>query len=93
MILLPKNGYIFVEAVEAEKIKSGIILTSTASEDEQLSQGSVVFTNSEEFKVGDLVLFNKLIPDDIELEIKGKTRKLWGLHESAIMSVIKDENN
>ena len=92
MTLTPKNGHIFVEAILPEQYQSisGLLIpTDSATGDEQLAQGSVLFSASAEYKEGDIVLFNKLIPNNIQLEQDGKKKELFGLHESDIMAILK----
>ncbi len=81
MNLQPLNNHIFLEAVEEVKTtKSGIVLPDTA-EKEKPMRGKVVAAGPGKLlengqrapmsvKVGDLVLFKKYGPD--ELEIDGK---------------------
>lgn len=81
MNLQPLNNHIFLEAVEeVKKTKSGIVLPDTA-EKEKPMQGKVVAVGPGKLlengqrapmsvKVGDLVLFKKYGPDEIEIDGK-----------------------
>lgn len=95
MNLQPLNNHIFLEAVEEVKTtKSGIVLPDTA-EKEKPMKGKVVAAGPGKLlengqrapmsvKVGDLVLFKKYGPDEIEIEGK---KYLVG-EETDILAVI-----
>jgi len=67
------NGNIMVKEVvrteEEEKSSSGIFIPKEILEDEQVSQGKVVKTDSENIAIGDLVLFHKVMPVDVRIKI------------------------
>lgn len=81
MNIQPLSNHVFIEPVEEEqKTKSGIVLPDTA-EKERPIRGKVIATGPGKLndkgeqvpmsvKVGDLVLFKKYGPDEIELEGK-----------------------
>src|SRR3989344_2423381 len=95
MNLKPLNDRIFLEPVEEEKTtKSGIVLPDTAEKEKPI-KGRVVATGPGKLdekgnrvpmsvKVGDLVLFKKYGPD--ELEVEGK-KYLVG-EEADILAII-----
>lgn len=81
MDIKPLSNHIFIEAIEEEKItKSGIVLPETA-EKEKPMKGKIIAVGLGKLnekgermpmsvKVGDLVLFKKYGPDEIEIEGK-----------------------
>lgn len=95
MKLQPLNDHIFLEPLEEEKItKSGIVLPETAEKEKPI-KGKVVAIGPGKLdekgkrlpmsvKVGDLVLFKKYGPD--ELEVDGK-KYLVG-EENDILAII-----
>ncbi len=80
MNIKPLSNHVFIEPLEAEKItQSGIVLPETA--ENKPIKGKVVATGegkinekgekiSMSVKVGDIVLFKKYGPDEIEIEGK-----------------------
>ena len=95
MNLQPLNNHVFLEPVEEEKTtKSGLVLPDTAEKEKPI-KGKVVAVGPGKLdekghrvpmsvKVGDLVLFKKYGPD--ELEVDGK-KYLVG-EESEILAII-----
>ena len=81
MNLKPLSNHLFIEsAVENKTTKSGIVLPDTAEKEKPI-QGKVVAVGPGKFndkgermpmsvKVGDMVLFKKYGPDEIEIEGK-----------------------
>lgn len=81
MNLKPLSNHLFIEPIEEEKItKSGIVIPETA-EKEKPVKGKVIAVGSGKLndkgeriamsvKVGDIVLFKKYGPDEIEIESK-----------------------
>lgn len=81
MNIKPLSNHIFLEAVEEEKTtKSGIVLPETA-EKEKPMKGKIIAVGPGKLnekgekipmsvKVGDIVLFKKYGPDEIEIEGK-----------------------
>ena len=77
----PLSNHVFLEAVEEEKItKSGIVLPETVEKEKPI-KGKVVAAGPGKLKekgertpmsvkVGDMVLFKKYGPDEIEIEEK-----------------------
>ncbi len=96
MNLKPLNDHVFIESVEEEKTtKSGIVLPETAEKEKPI-KGKVVAVGPGKLdengkrvpmsvKVGDLVLFKKYGPD--ELEVDGK-KYLVG-EEADILAIIE----
>lgn len=93
----PLSNHLFLEALEEEKTtKSGIVLPETA-EKERPTRGKVIAVgpgkrneNGEiipmSVKVGDIVLFKKYGPDEIEIEGK---KYLVG-EEDDILAIIEE---
>lgn len=81
MNIKPISNHIFLEAVEEEKVtKSGIVIPETADK-ERPTKGKILAIGpgkrnddgdfiSLSLKVGDMVLFKKYGPDEIELDGK-----------------------
>ena len=81
MILKPLSNHLFIESVvETKTTKSGIVLPDTAEKEKPI-QGKVIAVGPGKFndkgermpmsvKVGDVVLFKKYGPDEIEIEGK-----------------------
>ncbi|KKQ21592.1 MAG: 10 kDa chaperonin [Candidatus Wolfebacteria bacterium GW2011_GWC1_37_10] len=81
MNIKPLSNHLFIEAVELEKTTaSGIVLPETAEKEKPI-KGKVIATGPGKInekgerlpmsvKVGDLVLFKKYGPDEIEIEGK-----------------------
>ena len=81
MNLKPLSNHLFIESVvENKTTKSGIVLPDTAEKEKPI-QGKVVAVGPGKFndkgermpmsvKVGDMVLFKKYGPDEIEIEGK-----------------------
>lgn len=81
MNIKPLSNHIFLEPVEEEKTtKSGIVLPETAEKEKPI-KGKIAFVGPGKLnekgeripmsiKVGDLVLFKKYGPDEIEIEDK-----------------------
>ncbi|MDP3729610.1 MAG: co-chaperone GroES [bacterium] len=96
MNIQPLNDRIFLEAVDEEKkTKSGIVLPDTAEKEKPI-RGKVVAVGPGKLddkgnriplsvKVGDLVLFKKYGPDEIEVDGK---KYLVG-EEADILGIVK----
>ncbi len=81
MTLKPLSNHVFLEALEEEKVsKGGIVLPETA-EKEKPMQGKVVAigpgkrndkgeVQAMSVKIGDVVLFKKYGPDEVEIDGK-----------------------
>lgn len=72
-----KNNNLMVKELirkEDEKITAGgIFLPEETLEEEQVSQGLVVRTNSDEYPVGCTILFHKTLPVDVNMKIDDDT--------------------
>jgi len=70
-----KNGYIMVKEIvrsEQEAIDSnGFYIPKSTLDDEQVSQGAVVESNSEEYPIGSELLFHKVLPVDFNIKREG----------------------
>lgn len=79
--LKPLSNHLFIEPIEEEKLtKSGIVLPETAEKEKPIN-GKVIAVGAGKLnekgerlpmsvKVGDIVLFKKYGPDEIEIEGK-----------------------
>lgn len=89
MKLIMDNNFLAVkEMPRKEKTKSGIILPDKIEEDgdAQTSHCKVIATHKDsKYKIGDTVLFSKLVPDDVWIEDENEEKiKLWFVKESDI---------
>jgi len=90
MKLQMKNGYLAVKELPKDKqTETGIFLPDNVGDEFQTSICEIVFTSLDEYKVGQHVMFSKLVPDDVEMEIDGEKQIYWFVHESDIKAVIK----
>lgn len=81
MNLKPLSNHLFIEPIEEEKItKSGIVIPETAEKEKPI-KGKVIAVGPGKLndkgeriamsvKIGDIVLFKKYGPDEIEIESK-----------------------
>ncbi|MFH1759149.1 MAG: co-chaperone GroES [Patescibacteria group bacterium] len=96
MNIKPLSNHLFIEAVEEEKMtKSGIVLPDTADKERPV-KGKVVAVGPGKMndkgelmpmsvKVGDMVLFKKYGPDEVELDEK----KYLVAEESEILAILE----
>ncbi len=89
------NGHIMVREVvrkEEEKKAGSFYLPQEVLEDEQASQGEVVETSSEEYKVGNNIIFHKVIPIDVSMKYGEDTelRVYWFIKEKDVICKIID---
>ena len=86
-MIKPINGYILIKPIENKitKTDSGIVLPDIA-EDEQvaLSRGEVIESDSDLVAKGDIILFSKFIPMDVNYN----KEKYVLLREEGIYAVI-----
>ena len=54
-----------------EETSHGIYIPEETLDDEQVSQGTVVRSNSEEYEDGCTVLFHKVMPVDVNMKFDG----------------------
>ena len=75
MKLISYNGSLLVDPIiPGEKIVGSIIIpTETAGDDEQVASG-VVVVGSEKVPVGQIVYFNRLIQDTIDVQLEGEDK-------------------
>lgn len=68
-----KNNHIMVKEITRKKeevvTSTGIFIPEETLEEEQVSQGKVVRSDSDEFPIGVTVLFHKTLPVDINMKI------------------------
>ena len=91
MKIQPKNGYMLVRSEKKLQTAAGILLP-VESDDEAQTTHAVVVVPPEglEYEVGDVVLFSKLVPDDVVIEDEnGKKQTLWFVKVSSIKGLIK----
>ena len=93
MTLQPKNGYILAKAVEAkEATESGIALPEGVEADgeQQTSYAEIVAVcQDSEYDVGDTILFSKMVPDDVMVEIDGEKQLLHFIKETDIKAKVE----
>lgn len=67
------NGNIMVEAIQRKRQETtnsvGIIIPDEVLEDEQVAQGIVIESSSEQFKKGDILFFHKVLPVDVNMKL------------------------
>ncbi len=68
-----KNGYIMMRELkrtENEKqTAAGLFIPEEVLEDEQVSQGTVVRSNSDEYKIGEILFFHRVMPVDVTMKL------------------------
>lgn len=68
-----KNGNIMVKEIKREKEddvnKLGLYIPESMLEDEQVSQGKVVASNINDYELGDILLFHKVMPVDVNIKM------------------------
>ena len=71
--ILLKNGNIMVRELkrkeEDEVSSGGLYIPEQSLDDEQVSQGTVVRSDSKEYSIGDVLLFHKVMPVDVNMKI------------------------
>lgn len=67
------NGNIMVkEIARTDDVDgAGLIIPKETLDDEQVSQGTVVNSNSDSIKIGDIVLFHRVMPVDVNMKLAG----------------------
>lgn len=69
------NGNIMVKELkrtdEETKSDHGLYIPEQSLEDEQVSQGTVVRSDSEGVSIGDTLMFHKVMPVDINMKMEG----------------------
>ena len=89
------NGNIMVKehilTQEEKSSASGLYIPDEVLEDEQVAQGEVVNSNSENFAIGDLLLFHKVMPVDVNMKLDGDKglSKYFFIKEQDIICKIK----
>mgnify|MGYP001570036673 FL=1 len=71
--IILKNGNIMVKELKRTKEEeinpAGLYIPENTLEDEQVSQGTVVRSNNSEYNTGDVLLFHKVMPVDVNMKI------------------------
>jgi len=91
------NDNIMVKEIimkDEEKISaSGIYIPEEILEDSQVAQGHVVRSNSDNYNIGDIVLFHKVMPVDVDMKIdedKALTRYFFIQSQDVICKITED---
>lgn len=99
MMLKPLGSHVIVSAVEKEQVTSfGIILPETGDK-ERPERGTVVAVGpgkilengsreAMEVKEGDVVIFKKYAPDEVEVKDGGEIKKYLVVNASDIMAIV-----
>jgi chaperonin GroES len=99
-MLKPLGSHIIVSAAEKEQVTSfGIILPDTGDK-ERPERGTVIAVGPGkmlengsremvEVKVGDVVIFKKYAPDEIEVKEGGETKKYLVLSATDVMAIVE----
>lgn len=89
------NKFLLVKSLKAKEKdeKSGIFLSVEKDEEAQTSRCEVLLVPvGSKFKIGDIVYFSKLVPDDVMIKMGGEDVALWFVREDDIkMSYGKDK--
>ncbi|MCH7748248.1 MAG: hypothetical protein IH939_09135 [Acidobacteria bacterium] len=95
MNLQPKNGYLIVKALEPKKMtETGIVLPEGAQEDDEQQTSFcevLAIPDESEYKKGETVLFSKLVPDDVMVEVDGKKELWWFVKETDVKAILKKD--
>lgn len=89
-----KNNYILVKETSREKEElkdeSGLFIPEENLDDEQVAQGIVV-QDAEEYHKGDVILFHKIIPVDVNMKLEGDSslQRYFFIKSSDIICHIK----
>ena len=97
MKIEPKNGYMLVRSDKKLETAAGILLPVESDDEAQTTFATVVIPPKEnwfklwtDYQIGDVVLFSKLVPDDVVIEDEnGKKQTLWFVKVSSIKGLIK----
>lgn len=91
MKLIPKNNQLLVKADEREdeKTSSGLIIPKETIE-EQVAKGTIIESSVAEYVKGQVVLFHKVIPVDVKLQVDGKLEEFWFVPANDIICVIEE---
>lgn len=99
MQLKPLGSHIIIAPVEKEQVTSFGIILPDSGDKERPERGTVVAVGAGkmlengsreiiEIHVGDVVIFKKYAPDEIELQENGATKKYLVVSASDVMAVI-----
>jgi len=100
MLLKPLGSHIIVSAIEKEQSTSfGIILADSKGK-ERPERGTVVAVGlgkilengsreAIEVKAGDVVIFKKYAPDEVEVKDGGETKKYLVVNASDVMAIVE----
>jgi len=93
MKLIPKNNQVIfsseVQGEDKEKTASGIFIPKQMKEADQIAQGVVIESGSDEYKKGDVILYPKVIPNDFQLDLGQGVKTFWIINASDISCVIE----
>jgi co-chaperonin GroES (HSP10) len=69
------NDHIMVKEIKREEADAatslGLFIPKETLEDEQVSQGKVIRSNSANVAVGDTLLFHRVMPVDVNMKLEG----------------------
>ena len=91
-----KNNHLMVREIERKEEQrtgvAGLIIPEEILEEEQVSVGEIIESSSEEYTVGDSVMFHKVIPVDIKMKYGGdkELRTYWFVKEADVICVMKN---
>lgn len=72
--------------------QSGLYIPEETLEDEQVSQGRIVVSNTSGYDKGEVLLFHKVMPVDVNMKLEGDEglERYFFIKESDIICSIKD---
>ena len=85
------NNYILVKEIASkdEQLKSGLILPESETQEDQVAQGRVLQSTSEQVNKDDIILFHKMIPVDAQLKMEnGDIERVWFIKQEDIICVL-----
>lgn len=75
------NDYIMVRSMERKnaerKTASGLIISESTIEDEQVASGEVVQSDNDKYKPGDVLFFHKVLPIDVSMKYGEELETFW----------------
>ena len=94
MRIVPQNSYLLVKPVpKKEVLNSGIIIPVTTEIDieAEISHCEIIeVSEGSKYKKGQIVLFSKLVPDNMQIELEsGERVEYWFVREEDIKAIIE----
>lgn len=96
MIINLRNGNILVKVQErkseSQLTQSGIYIPEEVLEEEQVSQGIIIQSQTDGYDKGDGILFHKVIPVDVNLKLDGdvKLEQYFFISEKDVICTTKE---